>query len=179
MSHCRLWLLAQTHPSLVFGSDVFSDIYSGLHMHYHPSWIPKLRLQTDVKLYRELGFCYVLDDAQIPGRELSNAFLDSRFHNTLPVLRPLCGTLSRIAGGAQLILAGTRFSRPTIEEAYGSAVLKPYQWIVSSDTGAFTDQVAHSSYIMSYLWPKVSSIDLLDEEARLFLSRCWRWLQGR
>jgi hypothetical protein len=179
MFHYRLWLLAQTHPTLLFGLDVFAAIYSRLQAHYHSSWIPKLKAQTGSELHMELGFCYVIDEAQIPARELSKAFLDSSVQDARPMLRPLVGTLSKVASTAQLILAGTSFSGAALGQATGSAIQMDLRWVTYSDTGAFTDQAIQSLFIMRYIWPKVSGIDLLEEDARVFLSRCWRWLRGR
>lgn len=133
MSHRRLWLLAQTHPSLFFGSDVFTIIYTALHPRYHPSWSTKIRYDTSSQHYlQELEFKYVVDDTQIPMKELPSAFLSSESDGRTgrPLLTAIIRTFTKVTGGSQIILSGTKFSRETVEREMYTGVLKPYQWQV-------------------------------------------------
>lgn len=174
MLHRRLWLLAQTHPSLVLGSDLFQSIRMTLHPHIGSQWLRFINEFSTV--LPELSLC-VLDEAQTAVATLPNAFLNSIEKDLRPLLRPLLTALQTI-GKSKLIVTGTGFSKTTMEDAVKSHNLKQEKWNIFTDTGSFDNRTDHTKYIIQYLWPGLCLNDL-PLGAHFFLDRCWRWLRGR
>jgi len=177
----RHWLYFQILPILDHdGMDPFSSlIYTCL-----PN-VGNEELQTLQAEYNPLSvlgsafdptagsFIYVLDKAQVAGRQHMGAFADLGAMIRRPVLHPIIKYLST-AMSAKVIVSGTGFSLELFRTGSGIGKVKT-EWDVTHATGDFINQGIQLDYISLYLPPWF----LTTTPGAHLKTRMYAWLRGR
>ena len=126
------------------------------------------------------SFFYVIDEAQVAGRQYMGAFADQECINKRPVLRPIiqCMMGPAHASFIKVIISGTGFSLGLFEELMAPGVGKDSQaseFDVVHGTGDFSEPDTQLNYISSYLPPPF----LASESGTHLVARVYGWLRGR
>ena len=123
-------------------------------------------------------FFYVLDEAQVAGKQYMGAFSDADGKLPRPVLRPLVQNLASWDQYAVIrtIVSGTGFSFELFKQVVTSGVGKGNTaWDSVHSTGEFSDQDAQLAYISRYVPPPF----LTSMSGEILKTRMYEWLRGR
>ena len=150
----------------------------------HPEVLDALRASLNPSIV--LGpafkgpFFYVIDEAQVAGRQYMGAFADQECTNKRPVLRPIIQCMMEQArpNFIKVIISGTGFSLGLFEELMASGVGKDSsesEFDVVHGTGDFSEPDTQLNYISRYLPPSF----LASESGTHLKARVYGWLRGR
>jgi hypothetical protein len=119
-------------------------------------------------------FFYVLDEAQVAGREYMGSFADANGEISQPVLPSLIRSL--VSPLVKTIVAGTGFSLEMFRTVVTSGMGKETaEWDNVYSTGDFSDQDVQLAYISRYLPPSF----LISPSGEILKARMYEWLRGR
>ena len=123
------------------------------------------------------SFFYVLDEAQVAGKQYMGAFSDVDGEVPRPVLRPIIRHLVTSSKPfVKIIVSGTGFSLELFKTALASGVGKDSSsWDVVHTTGDFANQNTQLAYLSRYLPPSF----FLSQSGRVLKARMYEWLRGR
>jgi hypothetical protein len=121
-------------------------------------------------------FFYVLDEAQVAGKQYMGAFADANGKVSRPVLRPIIRHLVTTDPSIKIIISGTGFSLELFKTVVTSGVGKDSAtWNTVHDTGDFSEQAKQLAYISRY----VPSSFLISPSGEILKVRTYEWLRGR
>jgi hypothetical protein len=178
------WLLFQVLPDLDRNPDLFMGLinlclYEMTMDEFHS-------LKSELTLTDILGpafnhgvdsFFYVLDEAQVAGREQMGSFSDADGRDPQPVLHPILRHLTSASyPGIKTIVSGTGFSLGLFRTILmTSSVGKNSLWSVVHTTGDFANRDTQFAYISRYLPPSF----LLSQSGDILKTRMYELLRGR
>ena len=180
----RDWLLFQILPLVpIHGRDPFcafinqtlnsvaTGVLDDLLGQFSPDSVLGPSLDFDSK--RD-SFFYVIDEAQVAGKQYMGAFGDTE---PRPVLRPILQQMTRAGfSDVKILVSGTGFSLETFKTVTASGTGKDAtQFDVIHTTGDFSDRDTQSHYISRYLPPSF----LASESGTCLRTRVYDWLRGR
>jgi hypothetical protein len=122
------------------------------------------------------SFFYVLDEAQVAGKQYMGAFADQVGNAQRPVLSPIIRHLATSDRLVNLIVSGTGFSLKLFQTVLASGISKgPAAWQVAHVTGDFSKKDVQLAYVSCYLPPSF----LLSTSGTHLKTRMYEWLRGR
>jgi hypothetical protein len=161
--HRRLWVLLQVHPRLFCNRDIFAELSALLNdadiqfMNQRiTSEYQKLRstLQAEYPNAETLPPLFLaVDEAQVTTHKAYAEFVSRDSQRERPELKPLWLVITSVLFPKEMrvVLLGTGIEIKAIKDTLGSVTLKPANFTIKSNIGAFENPEFQAGYIKYYV----------------------------
>jgi hypothetical protein len=184
LQYRRLWVLLQVQPRQIFG-DVTGDLFLDLARLLRPANQSNLdarirnkcqELSSQLSFSNKQSFYCILDEAQITTDPRYMDFFSEDGSSRRPLLREIWFSWTMVLSIHQMsfVVSGTGINYDEIMRTLSSDFLKPENYAVKRDIGAFDDPDNQAEYIRLYI-----PADWTDVKWQEFLKRSWAWFRGR